>query len=178
MRRLAEIAERCREIAWSNEDAINTIDCGNSINVVHRLLRFDLHQHRDVIVDGAVVVRQRAVHIAAVRNRDTANASRWIASRGHRANRLFLGFHKRHQEVVEADIQQALDDDRFVARRTHHRRAVATLQRHKLRHKGGDVVWRVFAIQYQPVKARQAQNFGGKGISQRAPAANQGFSCQ
>ncbi len=79
MRRLTEIAQRSREIARPDKNTVNTVHRRDGVNVVDRLLGFDLHQHRDVVIDGVVVIRQGAVHVAAVRNRDTANAGWRIA---------------------------------------------------------------------------------------------------
>jgi hypothetical protein len=100
-----------------------------------------------------------------VRNGNAANPFRRIAGCGDGVDRFFFAFHKRDQEVIETDIQQALNDHRLVGRYAHNRRADAAFQRHQLRDKGGDIVRRMFAVQHQPVETGQAQHFGADGLA-------------
>jgi hypothetical protein len=81
--------------------------------------------------------------------------------------------HERHEDVVEAGIEQALDLDGVVPRRPHDRRAGAVLERHQLRDEGGDVVGRVLAVEQQPVEAGKAEDLGRDRVGERAPAADQ-----
>ena len=95
------------------------------------------------------------------------------ASRRRRGARLLGALDERHQEVVEAGVEQALDLDRVVPRRPHDRRADAVLQRHQLRDEGRHVVRRVLAVEQQPVEAGDAEHLGRDRVGERAPAADQ-----
>ena len=170
---VAEMAERGGEVGRADEDAVDAVDRRDRRRGLEAGAALDLHHDADLVVDAGEVVGDGAVAVAALRDRDAAHAGRRIAGRGDRAARLVGGLHERHQEVVEAGVEQALDLDRVVPRRPDDRRAGAVLQRHQLRNEGRDVVGRVLAVEQQPVEAGDAEDLGGDRVGERAPAADQ-----
>ena len=70
--RLADEAERRRQVAGADENAIHAIDPRDRIDRFHTGTAFDLHHHRDVLVNGGEVIGNGAVAIIALRNRETA----------------------------------------------------------------------------------------------------------
>ncbi|MNC59336.1 hypothetical protein D3C75_1091380 [compost metagenome] len=64
--RLAEIPQSGGKIPRPDKDAVNALNASYRIQVIDPLLAFDLHQHRNLLVDLGEIVRHGAVTIAAV----------------------------------------------------------------------------------------------------------------
>src|SRR5258708_6902094 len=176
MGRLAEMTEGRGEIRWTDEKAVDALDGGDGVDVGNRLLALDLDHHRDVVVDAREVVGHVAVPVAAVGGADAANAARRVAGRGDDGVGLFAALDERHEEVVEADVQKALDHDRLGRLGPRDGGARAVLQRHQLTDEGLKVVRRVLAVDEQPVEAGVAEDLGGDAVGQRSPATDEDLS--
>ncbi len=90
----------------------------------------------------------------------------------HRAG-LVAGFDEGHEEVVEADVEEALDHHRLGPLGPHDGRARAVLQGHELGDERLQVVGSVLAVDEQPVETRVAQDFRRDAAGQRRPAADE-----
>ena len=90
----------------------------------------------------------------------------WIAREGHRIA-CFLGrLNVGHQQVLNADVEQAFEGHHVVPWRTHDRRSSAALHGLQLRQNFADVVGRMFHVQQQPVVAAMGQDFNADGAAQ------------
>ena len=173
---IAQVAHAGGQVGRADKDAVHAVQRGHLACRRSRRQAFDLHHHADMLVHRFEIIRHRAVAVAALRHRHAANALRRVTRGGHCAPRIVSGFDKRDQEVVEACVQQALDFHCVVASGPHDRRTGAVFQRHQLRNERGHVVGRVFAVKQYPVESGHAQHFGGDGVGQRRPAADQLFA--
>ena len=72
-------------------EAVDAVDSGDFVDCLKALAGLDLQQHRDVVVDVGEIALHGPVHVAAVSNRNPANAVGWIARRCDRVARLIGG---------------------------------------------------------------------------------------
>src|SRR5947209_15376259 len=113
---IAEVAESRRQIGWAYEQSVHAIDGRDARRGVDAGTTFDLHHDRDVVVDDLEVVGNAAVAIAALGHGDAAHAGRGIARGAHGTPRFVCTLDERNEEIVEACIEQALDDYYLVGR--------------------------------------------------------------
>ena len=119
MQRVADMPHRRAEVGRSDEDAVHTVDRGDLGNSVDRTQCFSLHQQADLPVGLLQIGGSAAIAAGAAAGGDAANAGRRIAAGRNRAARLFSILHKRNEQGLRADIEQALDQYRIVPRRAH-----------------------------------------------------------
>ena len=117
-----------------------------------------------LVVYGGEVVRHGAVAIAAMQECHAPDACRRIARGGHGAASFICRLYEGDQEVIKPNVQQPLQDNRFVHRRAHDQSAWAIFERHQLRDQREHVVGSVFGVEQQPVEARKAENFGADRV--------------
>ena len=89
--RIAEMAERGRQIGRPDEHAVDAVDLGDRFDLVERGAGFHLHQNADLVIRLGQIAGHAAVAAGARGNRDAADAMRRIARRRDRALGL-LGF--------------------------------------------------------------------------------------
>jgi hypothetical protein len=83
-----EMAERCREIRWSDEDAVDAFHSRDRLERVDRGARFQLRQHAHLAVCPREVVRDAAIPVRAVHGCHAAHSMWRIARRRHGARGL------------------------------------------------------------------------------------------
>ena len=161
------------QILRADKDRIDALDGDNFIDIFDTGTAFNLHHDRDAVVDLLQVILDRAELAAAMHQRDTPHALRRVACGGDGTFGVRLAFDVRDDEVVEADVEQALDQHRVIPLRAHDGCADAILHGGELRNEGGNFVGRVLAVDDDPVKTGEAEHLGHDGAGHRAPATDQ-----
>ena len=101
------MAERGREIGWTNEDTVDTVDLGDRFQLIERSARLDLHQDADLVIRLGQITRHAAIAAGAGRDRDAANSLWRIARRSDRALRFLDVLHIRKEKRLRADVERS-----------------------------------------------------------------------
>ena len=167
--RVGEMAEVGGEIAGSDENTVDSFNCGNRFNLRAGAAGFDLDEHADGFMRYMVIACDAAVAIGARSDGDSPNAARGIACGGDGLAGFFGVLHERDEQGARADIEHALDDDRVVPRYADYWLGGAGGHCLELREQAGDFVGGMFGIEHDPVETGAGDDFGRDVTAERAP---------
>ena len=173
MLRVAAEAHIGAQIRRADKHAVHALDIEDLRQIAERFASFDLHQHAHRVVGLMEIIRDAVpARGAGQRAADAANAGGRIAGGFHRQPRFIGVLHHRHQQGLGADIQQLFDLHRIVPRRTDHRLAGVRSNRLQLGQYRLHAVWRMLAVDQQPVESGPGQQLGAVAAGQPQPQAN------
>ena len=174
---IAEVAEGRGEVGRTDEQSVDAVHRGDGRRRLDAGAAFDLHHHRDVVVDDLEVVGHRCrSDCCAGTPRRRARRPADSASRPRRA-----ALRPRFRRTGTRKLWNPASSSRLITTVSFHGGRTtgaldAVLERHQLRHQREHVVGRVLGVEQDPVEAGHAEHFGGDRASQRRPAADQAFA--
>ena len=126
--RVAKMAQRCRQIARANEQAVHALDCRYRLDVLDCGTSFNLHEHTKLVMDPFEIILHSSVAVCAVRDSHAPNARRRVSSSRDGSASLGGILHVRNEQVLRADVEQPLYEDGIIPSWSHYGRGCSAAQ--------------------------------------------------
>lgn len=111
----SDMAEARRQIAGSQEHAIDTVDAGDCFQGIQTSLRFDLDEQTDFLIRLGCVVTHASKLRGPSQSGDSADRSGRITNGGNRSSGFSGRLDIRNHQRLHPDVEKSLDQDRIVA---------------------------------------------------------------
>ncbi len=169
MREIPQVSKVRRQVTGADEHAVHPFDPRDRLEVAQSDARLDLDEHTDLLLAAGVVIPHPPESRRACGRRETPDAARRIPRGGDGLPRLGLVLYVGHEESLHAGVEEPLDAHRIVPRRADDgmRRAAGGGLQLAQHHR--ELIWRMLAIEEQPVEAGPCQHLDGDVARETGP---------